>query len=143
MPLRPGYKREMHSDIAAAPDRVDAARIRLSKAVERMLARAGNLLQSVIRALPPRVVRWLTEKLGGPARVIKSLVRTIIGEDRGFGFWWLVATAAIGLAIGLLVAALLSPVIGIIAALVVAIGMLVRRSRSAQSRKPALAQVAG
>lgn len=132
----------MHSDIAAVPDREDHARIRLSEAVERVLARAGNLLRSVIRSLPPRVVKWLTEKLGGPARVIKSLVRTIIGEDRGFGFWWLVATAAIGLAIGLLVAALLSPVIGIIAALIVGIWMLARRSRSAQSRKPDLAEAA-
>jgi len=143
MPLRPGYKREMHSDIAAVPDREENARIRLSEAVERVLARAGNLLRSVISSLPPRVVRWLTEKLGGPARVVKSLIRTIIGEDRGFGFWWLVATAAIGLAIGLLVAALLSPVIGIVAALVVGVWMLARRSRSAQSRKPAQAEVAG
>ena len=125
----------MHSDIAALPDSVDAARIRLSKAVERVLARAGNLLQSVIRALPPRVIKWLTEKMGGPVRVVKSIFRTIAGENHGFGFWWLVATAAIGLAIGLLVAALLSPVIGIVAALVVGIWMLARRSRSSQSRK--------
>ena len=88
------------------------------------------------------IVKWLTEKLGGPARVIKSLVRTIIGEDRGFGFWWLVATAAIGLAIGLLIAALLSPVIGIVAALVVGIWMLARRSRSSQSRKTPLPHLA-
>ena len=142
MPLWSGYKRGMHSDIAAVPDGVDAARIRLSEAVKRVLARAGNLLHTVIRALPPRIVKWLTEKLGGPARVVKSLIRAIAGEDRGFGFWWLVATAAIGLAIGLLVAALLSPVIGIVAALVVGIWMLARRSRSSESRDTAEADPA-
>jgi NhaP-type Na+/H+ or K+/H+ antiporter len=49
------------------------------------------------------------------------------------------ATVAIALAIGLLVAALLSPVIGILAALVVGIWMLIRRNRSSQSRKTAQA----
>ena len=142
MPLRPGYKRGMHSDIAAVPDGVEAARIRLSEAVERVLARAGNFLRSVIRSLPPRIVKWLTEKTGTPARLVKSLFRAIAGEDRGFGFWWLVATAAIGLAIGLLVAALLSPVIGIVAALVVGIWMLARRSRSSESRDTAEADPA-
>lgn len=142
MPHRPGYKRGMPPDIATVPGSVDAARIRLSDAVERVLARAGDLLHSVIRALPPRVIKWLTEKMGGPARVVKSVFRAIAGQDRGFGFWWLVATAAIGLAIGLLIAALLSPVIGIVAALVVGIWMLARRSRSSQSRKTPLPHLA-
>jgi hypothetical protein len=62
-----------------------------------------------------------------------------IGEDRGFGFWWLMVTVAIALAIGLLVAVLLSPVIGILAALVVGIWILIRRNRSSQSRKTAKA----
>jgi len=139
MPFRPGYKREMHPDIAAVPDRKDDARIRLSEAVERVFAQAGNFLRSVIRSLPQRLVKWLIEKFGPPTRLVKSLVKAIIGEDRGFGFWWLVATAAIGLAIGLLVAALLSPVIGIVAALVVGIWMLARRSRSSRSGQAAQA----
>ena len=65
-----------------------------------------------------------------------------IGKDRGFGFWWLAATAALALAVGLLVAVLLSPVIGIVAALVVGIWMLVRRNRSSHSRKTAKAALA-
>jgi uncharacterized membrane protein len=65
-----------------------------------------------------------------------------IGKDRGFAFWWLVVTAAIALAIGLLVAALVSPVIGILAALGVGIWMLIRRNRSSQSRKTAQAHLA-
>ena len=65
-----------------------------------------------------------------------------IGKDRGFTFWWLVVTAAIALIVGLLVAVLLSPVAGILAALVVGIWMLIRRNRSSRSRKTAQAHLA-
>ena len=51
-------------------------------------------------------------------------------------------TIAIVLTIGLLVAALLSPVIGILAALIVGIWMLVRGGRSSQSRQTAKAGLA-
>jgi hypothetical protein len=78
---------------------------------------------------------WVRAKISSPARLIKSLFMATIGKDRGFGFWWLVVTVAIALTIGLLVAVLVSPVIGILAALIVGIWMLVRRSRSSQSRK--------
>jgi hypothetical protein len=102
-----------------------------------MLARARDAALRAIRVFLTRAADWLREKLGSPARLIRSFVTAVIGKDRGFGFWWLVVTAAIGLAIGLLVAALLSPVIGIIAAIVVAIGMLVRRSRSREPQTAA------
>ena len=88
----------------------------------------------LIRSLLPRAVGWVRAQIGSPVRLIKSLFMATIGKDRGFGFWWLVVTAAIALTVGLLVAVLLSPVIGIFAALIVGIWMLVRRTRS-QSRK--------
>lgn len=141
MPLRPGWKGEMHPGIPAVADREGITRIRLSRAVSRVLARAMHVLHSAIRLLP-RAAHWLRGQIGPSARLVRSLFMATIGKDRGFGFWWLVATAVIALAIGLLVAALLSPVIGIIAALVVAIGMLFRCSRSAESRKSAQANLA-
>ena len=79
-------------------------------------------------------VGWVRAQIRSPARLVKSVLATI-GKDRGFGFWWLVVTAAIALTVGLLVAVLLSPVIGILAALIVGIWMLVRRRRSPQSRE--------
>jgi hypothetical protein len=83
-------------------------------------------------------VGWVRAQIKSPARLIKSLFMATIGKDRGFGFWWLVVTVAIALTIGLLVAVLLSPIIGILAALIVGIWMLIRRSRSSQSRKTVL-----
>ena len=86
-------------------------------------------------------LRWLRSKLSSAVAwmraEIKSLFMAAIGENRGFGFWWLVVTVAIALTVGLLVAVLVSPVIGILAALIVGIWMLVRRSRSSQSHKAA------
>ena len=107
-----------------------------------MRARTGDAARSVIGALLPRAVGWLRGKLGSPVRLIKSVFMATIGKDRGFGFWWLVVTAALALAIGWLVAALLSPVIGILAALGVGIWMLIRRNRSSQSREAAQAHPA-
>jgi hypothetical protein len=95
-----------------------------------------------MRSLLSRAVGWLRDKIRSPVRLIKSLFMATIGKDRRFGFWWLVVTAAIALTIGLLVAVLLSPVIGILAALIVGIWMLVRRNRSSQSRKTANADLA-
>jgi hypothetical protein len=74
--------------------------------------------------------------------LVKALFRAAIGEDRGFAFWWLVVTAGLALAIGLLVAVLLSPVIGILAALIVGIWMLIRGGRSSESRQTAKARLA-
>jgi hypothetical protein len=117
-------------------------RTKLSTAVGQVRARARESARSVIRSLLPRAVGWLRGKIRSPVRLIKSAFMATIGKDRGFTFWWLMVTAAIALAIGLLVAALVSPVIGILAALIVGIWMLVRRNRSSRSRKTAQAGLA-
>lgn len=154
-------RREMRPDTSSVAGREDLARnngdgrqrpgsfallrwlrARRSKVADQVRARAGDLARSVIEALLPRAVGWLRGKLGSPVRLIKSVFMATIGKDRGFRFWWLVATAALALAIGLLVAALLSPVIGILAALGVGIWMLIRRNRSSQSRQAAQAHLA-
>jgi multidrug efflux pump subunit AcrB len=54
------------------------------------------------------------------------------GRERGFGFWWLVATVAVAIVLGMVVALLLTPVAGLIALLVVAIWALVHRHRRKQ-----------
>jgi hypothetical protein len=115
---------------------------KLSTGAGRVRARARDSARSVIRSLLPRAVGWLRGKIRSPVRLIHSVFMATIGKDRGFGFWWLVVTVAISLIIGLLVAALLSPVIGILAALAVGIWMLIRRNRSSQSRKTAQAHLA-
>jgi hypothetical protein len=106
-------------------------RSKLSSAVGWVRAQIRSSAR-LIRSSLPRAVGWLRAQIKSPVRLIKSLFMATIGKDRGFGFWWLVVTVAIALTIGLLVAMLLSPVIGILAALIVGIWMLVRRSRSSQ-----------
>jgi hypothetical protein len=108
----------------------------LSRAADRVRASARS-----VRSLLSRAAGWLSDQVGSRARLIKTLFRAAIGEDRGFGFWWLVVTVAIALAIGLLVAVLLSPVIGLLAALIVGIWMLVRGGRSSESRQTAKARL--
>jgi uncharacterized protein involved in cysteine biosynthesis len=71
------------------------------------------------------MLRWVAEHLPAPLRWLGRL----LGGEHGFGFWWLVATVCIAVALGLVVALLLSPVAGLIALLVVAIWALVRRHR--------------
>lgn len=109
----------------------------LSRAVGRVRATAR-----AARSVLSRAAGWLGEEVRSRARLIKDLFLATIGEDRGFGFWWLMLTAAIALAIGLLVAALLSPVIGILAAVIAGIWMLVRGGRSSASRRTAKARLA-
>lgn len=113
----------------------------LSRAVGRVRDWARASARS-IKSLLTRAVGWLRDETRSAAHSIKSLFLATIGEDRGFGFWWLVVTVAIALTLGLLLAVLLSPVIGILAALIVGIWMLVRRSRSSQSRQTAQAGLA-
>lgn len=109
----------------------------LSRAVSRVRTVARSIRSSLSRA-----VSWLTGKIKSQVRLIKTLFLAAGGEGRGFRFWWLVVTVAIALAIGLLVAVLLSPVIGLLAALIVGIWMLVRGGRSAESRQTAKARLA-
>jgi hypothetical protein len=117
-------------------------RTKLSRAAGQVRARVRDSARSVIRFVLPRAASWLRGKIGSPVRLVKSVFMATIGKDRGFTFWWLMMTAAIALIIGLLVAVLVSPVIGIIAALIVGIWMLIRRSRSSQSPKTAQAHLA-
>jgi hypothetical protein len=117
-------------------------RTKLSRAAGQVRAQVRDSARSVIRFVLPRAASWLRGKIGSPVRLVKSVFMATIGKDRGFTFWWLMMTAAIALIIGLLVAVLVSPVIGIIAALVVGIWMLIRRSRSSQSPKTAQAHLA-
>lgn len=100
------------------------------------------------------LVRWVAKALRAPLRrpiarllVLRSVARRLMtplrwlgrllapGRERGFGFWWLLATVALALALGMVVALLLSPVAGLIAVLVVAIWALVRRRRKRHDRE--------
>jgi len=111
---------------------------KVSKAVGRLRSMATAVTRSV-RSAVASAVNSVRAELRSPVRLAKSVFMATIGKDRGFGFWWLMAMAAIAVTIGVLVAVLLSPVIGIVAALVVGIWMLVRRARSSHSRNPAIA----
>jgi apolipoprotein N-acyltransferase len=83
-------------------------------------------------------LRWLNRKLSGLVRRVARHVPAPVrwlgrlfapGRERGFGFWWLVATLGVAVALGMVVALLLTPAAGLIALLVVAIWALVRRRR--------------
>jgi apolipoprotein N-acyltransferase len=81
-------------------------------------------LQPLARLLMARwVARHLPERLRWLGRLFAP------AGEQGFGFWWLVATLGIAVALGMVVALLLTPVAGLIALLIVAIWALVRRHR--------------
>ena len=70
--------------------------------------------------------RWLRRRLRfAPSSIRDALRRWTHG--RGFGFWWLVVTLLLAGVVGLLVAALLTPVMGILAGLAVAVWFLIRK----------------
>lgn len=117
----------------------------------------GSRLLAPLRWLGRKLwglVRWVAEPLRAPLRPVARLLmlgpvvrrlatplkwlgRLLVPErERGFGFWWLVATIAIAVALGLVVAVLLSPVAGLIALLVVAIWALVRRRKRDDRERP-------
>jgi hypothetical protein len=81
-------------------------------------------LRPIARLLLPR---WVTKHVPAPLRWLVRLIAP--GRERGFGFWWLVATLGVAVALGMVVALLLTPVAGLIALLVVAIWALVRHHR--------------
>lgn len=112
---------------------------------------AGSWLLAPLRWLRKKVsgaVRWVAKLLRKTLRPALRLMsrwpfRAIIGallrprEQRGFGFWWPIAMIAIAGALGLLVAVLLTPVAGILAALVVGIWAIVSRlsGRRAEAKR--------
>ena len=70
--------------------------------------------------------RWLRRRLRfAPSSILDVFRRWSNG--RGFGFWWLVVTLLLAGVVGLLVAALLTPVMGILACLAVAVWFLIRK----------------
>lgn len=88
--------------------------------------RAGGL-----RKLAAAVaVGMLAKRLPGPLRWLSGLVSPVLKGERGFGFWWLVVTLGVALAVAALLAVLVSPVAALIALLVVGIWMLVQRTRN-------------
>jgi hypothetical protein len=103
------------------------------------LRRLGRELSGLVRWVAKRlrapllpiaqvlILRWIATKLPAPLRWLAGLL--VPGRERGFGFWWLVATLGIAVALGLVVALLVTPVAGLIALLVVAIAALVHRHR--------------
>jgi hypothetical protein len=71
--------------------------------------------------------RWLRRRLRfSPSALLDWFKRLSAG--RGFGFWWLAVTVLLAAAVGLLVAALLTPVTAILALPAVAIWYLIRKS---------------
>lgn len=100
-----------------------------------MRARIRDIARTIRTSLS-RELRRLSDTIGSPGPLIKALLR-MIPKDRGFGFYWLVAALAISVALGLLVALVLSPVVGALAALIAGIWMLSRRARSARAHQAA------
>lgn len=72
----------------------------------------------------------LAKRLPGPFRWLAELFISGMKGDRGFGFWWVVVTLGVALAVGALVALLILPVAALIALIAVGIWMLVRRART-------------
>jgi hypothetical protein len=97
---------------------------KLSGLVRWVVKRLRAPLRPIARLL---MLRWVAEHLPAPLRWLGRLFAP--GREHGFGFWWLMATLAVAVALGLVVALLLAPVAGLIALLVVAIWLLVRRRR--------------
>jgi apolipoprotein N-acyltransferase len=92
--------------------------------------RRGTRLLAPLRWLGrtlSRLVRAVAEHLPAPLRWLGRLF--VPGGKHGFGFWWLMATLCVALALALVVALLLAPVAGLLALLVVAIWALVRHRR--------------
>jgi hypothetical protein len=95
----------------------------------------GNIASAILRPIR-ELIRPIRALIRSPFRLAKTVFMATIGRDRGFGFWWLVVTLALAVAIGLIVGVVLSPVLGLLAAIGVGIWMLVRRSGSSDSDEP-------
>ena len=80
-----------------------------------------------LREMFTRSSRWLRRRLRfSPSSILDLFRRWTNG--RGFGYWWLVVTVLLAGVVGLLVAALLTPVMGILACLAVAVSFLIRKA---------------
>ena len=78
-----------------------------------------------LREMVASASRWVRRRLRfAPSSILDLFRRWISG--RGFGSWWLVVTVLLAGVVGLLVAALLTPVMGILACLGVAVWFLIR-----------------
>ena len=100
-------------------------------------------LASVIDALLSPL-RWVYTKFRSGLESLRSRLRTLIeqgigGFGGGFGFWWMATTILLAGFVGLLVAILVTPVMGILAFLVVAIGSLLARGDSEEDTDTAAA----
>jgi cobalamin synthase len=111
---------------------------KLSGLVRWVAKRLRAPLRPIARLL---MLRWAAKHLPAPLRGLGRLFAP--GRERGFGFWWLVATLAVAVALGMVVALLLTPVAGLIALLVVAIWALVRRRRHKRHDAPRDAETQG
>jgi hypothetical protein len=80
-----------------------------------------------LREMFARGSRWLRRRLRFAPSWIREAFRRLT-TGRGFGFWWLVVTLLLAGIVGLLVAALLTPVMGLLAGLGVAVWFLIRKS---------------
>ena len=77
----------------------------------------------------------IAKRLPGPLRWLSGMLTSALKGERGFGYWWLVVTLGVALAVGALIAVLISPVAALIALLVVGIWMLVQRARHKHGEK--------
>jgi apolipoprotein N-acyltransferase len=80
------------------------------------------------------MLRSAAKHLPAPLRWLGGLVDP--GRNRGLGFWWVVATIGIAVALGMVVALLLTPLAGLVAFLVAASWSLARRRRHTPHRSP-------
>jgi hypothetical protein len=119
---------ERHHDTSGSRGSALLAPLRwLGRKLSGLVRWAARRLQAPLRPIARLLtLRWVADRLPAPLR---WLGRLIAGRERGFGFWWLVATLGVAVALGLVVALLLTPVAGLIALLLVAIWALVRRRR--------------
>jgi hypothetical protein len=120
-------------------------RRRLSRLARWVAQRLRAPVRPIARML---LVRWVATHVPAPLRWLGRLLAP--GKERDFGFWWLLATLAVALALGMVVALLLTPVAGLIALLVVGVWALVRRRRRKRddgdnhpSRAPAAVTTSG
>ena len=89
---------------------------------------AAKRLQAPLRPLARLLMlRWVAKHVPAPLRWLGRLFGP--AGERGYGFWWLVVTLGVAVALGIVVALLLTPVAGLLALLIVAIWALVHRRR--------------